>query len=59
MNFGQCKFVCVLVHVHSHLIVAKSVKMFSVSLAPVSVFKESFFFSLQKFIIFSTPVDAA
>lgn len=44
MNFCQCKFVRVLVHVHvqSRRQVAKSVKVFSSSLDQVIVFKESF-----------------
>lgn len=49
---------CALVHVHMHLLVAKSVKVFSGSLDQVIVFKESFFFGLQKCTTFSTPVDA-
>ena len=50
---------CVSTHVHSHLLVAKSAKMFSASLAQVIVVMERFFPPLQKYTIFSTPVDAA
>jgi hypothetical protein len=43
MLLYHCKFVCVILHVYVCLLVIKSVKMFSASLAQVIVFKESFF----------------
>jgi len=54
-----CVLVRVHVHVHSHFLVAKSVKVISASLDQVIVFKESFFFCLKKYTIFSTLLGVA